>query len=138
MNRTSQQLNILIVEDQTSDFTALIMVLQSLGHKTKVCFDGEQAMTEIERQKIDLVILDWNLPYLSGEEFLFSLEFLSSKQSANRLLNIILHSGENLEEKNIGSTHFYTIMDIWKKPLTAVELLKRMKEINLETFQEVA
>lgn len=58
--------NILIVEDEGTIREVIAAYLTRAGHATLEAADGEEALELFEKHKIDLVILDLNLPKLDG------------------------------------------------------------------------
>lgn len=117
---------ILIVEDQSSDIIVPHTLFSHLGFETVLAFDGAQGISELERGIFDFVILDWNMPYLSGEEFLESIE-KKNKFFQPRTHKVILHSGASLENHNFLKYSRSEIVDFWKKPMLAPEMAKRLK-----------
>src|SRR3954452_1204441 len=59
---------ILVVEDEPPLQKLLAYNLEAAGVAVIQAFDGEEAMTLIEEQQPDLLLLDWMLPQLSGLE----------------------------------------------------------------------
>lgn len=58
--------SILIVEDETAINELVKRNLQLVGHQCHSVFDGETAVSEIQSQSYDLMILDIMLPGLDG------------------------------------------------------------------------
>jgi DNA-binding response OmpR family regulator len=61
---------VVVVEDQESLAEIYKTRLQLLGYSCSVAYDGLQALTEIEKQRPRLVLLDLMLPKLSGDQVL--------------------------------------------------------------------
>jgi PAS domain S-box-containing protein len=59
---------ILVVDDNVDAATTLELLLQSLGHETRVAHDGFQALELAARFRPDVVLLDIGLPGMSGYE----------------------------------------------------------------------
>jgi DNA-binding NtrC family response regulator len=62
--------NILIVDDEKNIREGLGKALELEGYRTLLAADGEQAMVQVEKEEIDLIIADLKMPGLSGEELL--------------------------------------------------------------------
>ena len=64
-------------------------ILDRLGYTVIVAADGEKALQvySIERDRIDLIILDLSMPLMSGREFLRTLRGMGSK------VKVIVSSG---------------------------------------------
>ena len=59
---------VLIADDNHDAAVSLSMLLQSLGHDTRVVHDGIEAVEEAERFRPELVLLDIGMPRLDGYE----------------------------------------------------------------------
>ena len=58
----------LIVEDNLALADALAEVLRSIGYSTLVAHDGDAALSEVERFRPEVVIVDLELPTIDGLE----------------------------------------------------------------------
>ena len=59
---------ILIVEDYTTIHNLIKEILEKEGYTTISAFTGTEAMTIIEKENINLILLDLMLPELNGEK----------------------------------------------------------------------
>lgn len=62
--------HILIVEDETSINELIKRTLEMTGHKSFQAYSGREALKITEKEAVDLVLLDINLPDVSGFELL--------------------------------------------------------------------
>ena len=67
------QHKILIAEDDTDISRLLSRILEAQGYQALQAFSGTEALSLIEREEPDLLLLDLMLPGLSGEELLRKL-----------------------------------------------------------------
>ena len=58
--------HILIVDDYPDALDIWALYLSSLGYRVSTAGDGEMALAQAERQRPDLIVLDLELPRLSG------------------------------------------------------------------------
>jgi len=58
--------NILIVDDDSRNIFTLSSTLQELGAETYSAMDGSQALELLEKQKIDVVLMDLMMPIMDG------------------------------------------------------------------------
>jgi DNA-binding response OmpR family regulator len=65
-----EMMRILIVEDDDAHAAAVEKSLRSSGHEIFKVEDGENAVKFLTENLVDLVILDWNLPNMSGLDVL--------------------------------------------------------------------
>ncbi len=59
---------ILLVEDNPSEAWLLAEILRGRGHTVTACVSGEEALAAWEERPFAMVLLDWILPGVSGEE----------------------------------------------------------------------
>ena len=59
---------ILVVEDEAALVTLLRYNLEKAGFEALDAADGEEALTVLSERAVDLVLLDWMLPLVSGIE----------------------------------------------------------------------
>jgi len=59
-------MDILIVEDDAVFRNLVVTVLESLGHSVTTCRDAEEGLETFDRSPSPLLLLDWNLPGMSG------------------------------------------------------------------------
>jgi phosphoserine phosphatase RsbU/P len=62
-------MRILIAEDERITRMTLARQLQGLGHEVVAAEDGQQALEKFITGEFDIVITDWEMPRLSGVEF---------------------------------------------------------------------
>ncbi|RMD84288.1 MAG: response regulator [Candidatus Dadabacteria bacterium] len=65
---------ILVVEDDTDILAMIRTVLELRGAAVDAVTTAAEARSRVGRQTFDALILDWNLPDTSGDEFLLWLE----------------------------------------------------------------
>lgn len=64
-------MKILIVDDFATMRRILKGALKQLGFKNIVeAEDGSEAITLLKKEKVDLILSDWNMPKMNGLEFL--------------------------------------------------------------------
>ncbi|WP_233836071.1 response regulator transcription factor [Paraburkholderia sp. ZP32-5] len=63
-------MNILLVEDDLAQAAAVEKVMLQSGHQISRVDSGENAVRFLKNNEIDLVVLDWQLPGISGFEVL--------------------------------------------------------------------
>src|SRR4051812_18168370 len=61
-------MNVLVVEDDASIRETLGMVLAEFGHQSSLVHDGEEALSYLESNWPDAILLDLSLPGMNGEE----------------------------------------------------------------------
>lgn len=71
-SETDQKFTILIAEDDEHICLALNAIVKKAINCEKIVIaeDGDQAWTAVQENKFDLIISDWNMPGLTGQELL--------------------------------------------------------------------
>ncbi len=80
---------ILVVDDEADVRTFITAVLKKRGYDTVTAADGREALTVVERERPDLVILDLAMPNQSGTDFFRKL----SKDHELSSIPVIVVSG---------------------------------------------
>lgn len=124
MKKTNRPFRVLIVDDCPDDITRPYLLTSQLGCEVTLALDGNQALSSVMASKFDLVILDWNMPVMSGPDF------LSLARSKGVGLNVVLYSGNRLSRAEWDQVADYRILDYWQKPMGPIEILKRIKVIR--------
>lgn len=57
---------ILVVDDQQESADALSELLELLGYRTRVAYDGDAALAAVQAQRPDVVIMDLHMPMMGG------------------------------------------------------------------------
>lgn len=64
--QTTSPLKVLVVDDNAASAQTTAWMLEALGHKPTIAYDGMQALSAAREVKPDAVLLDIGLPQLSG------------------------------------------------------------------------
>src|SRR3954447_12845750 len=94
---SSRAATILVVEDDERARAGLVRAFESEGHRTLACGDAAEALRELHRQGCDLVVLDIELPGVSG----LALCRLLRAHGATRRLPVIVVSSHDREEYKV-------------------------------------
>jgi two-component system, OmpR family, phosphate regulon response regulator PhoB len=116
--------SILVIEDEEPIQILLRYNLEAEGHRVRVAGDGEDALTQINDEKPDLVVLDWMLPGMSGIEL---CRMVRTKPETNTLPIIMLTARSEEAERVRGLATGAD--DYMVKPFSVPELLARIKTI---------
>ena len=114
--------HILVADDDKDTRRLLRAVLEDAHYTVFTACDGEEAMRVLDREHIDLVVLDVMMPHIDGYEFTQSLRAVSSE------LPILMISARQLPEDRkrgflVGTDDYMT------KPLDEEELLLHIKAL---------
>jgi two-component system NtrC family sensor kinase len=112
---------ILVVEDDEHMRGGFVRAFEAEGHKVLACGDAAEALRELHREGCDLVVLDVELPGVSG----LALCRLLRAQAATRRLPVIIVSSHDREEYKV-EAFAAGADDFVVKGSTARELLTRV------------
>jgi two-component system sensor histidine kinase RpfC len=93
----ARKLRLLVADDNPTNREVLGKILERAGHVVTLVDNGEKVLDAIERERSDLVILDRNMPGMSGPETLRALRLLT--RGAERLPVIMLSADVTPEAK---------------------------------------
>ncbi len=114
--------NIVVVDDAVLNVMGLINILESQGHKVRVASDGSQALSEIEKEVPELILLDIIMPDMDGFEV---CQHLKADDRTRQIPIIFLSALQDLSQKTkafaAGGVDYIT------KPFQAEEVLSRIE-----------
>lgn len=123
---------ILVVEDNSSDLKFLSEVLEKAGYKVRPAMDGHLALRSIEAKLPDLILLDINLPDLSGVEICRRLK----AELETKNLPVIFTSAHGESAKKVEALEAGGI-DYITKPMDSTEVLARVEiHLNMHHLQQ--
>ncbi|OAI14769.1 DNA-binding response regulator [Methylomonas koyamae] len=117
-------LNVLVVEDEDAIREMLVMVLEQASFKVLAVASAEQARESLADNMVDLIVLDWMLPGISGAELARRLK----SEPGYKDLPIILLTARGEEEDKIRGLEIGAD-DYITKPFSPRELIARIKAV---------
>ena len=60
----------IVIDDSKSMRTILTKILQGVGFLVEEAASGLEALETIQTEKVDLALVDWNMPDMDGREFI--------------------------------------------------------------------
>lgn len=117
-------LNILVVEDEDAIREMLVMVLEQANFRVIEAASAELALSVLAENRVDLLLLDWMLPGISGVELARRLK----RDSSYKDLPIILLTARGEEEDKIRGLEIGAD-DYVTKPFSPKELQARIKAV---------
>ncbi|HEX4844095.1 MAG TPA: response regulator [Limnobacter sp.] len=113
---------ILVVDDSPVERTMLVHMVAKWGYPVEVAASGPEAIELIVRDKIQLVLADWQMPLMQGTELCVALR----KLNLGHYTYLILMSAQNdesflIEALNAGAD------DVLSKPVDSNELEARLE-----------
>ncbi len=129
---SNHKLKILLVDDDLETRQLVGLMFANSGHKLLVSGHGKSAMTLLEHEKVDLILLDIMMPELDG---LMMLEMVRRVSAAPILMLTALSDPRIMEQSFLLGADDYLV-----KPFTKAKLLDRVDRLarQLTSFVEDA
>jgi CheY-like chemotaxis protein len=115
--------SILIVEDHPTMRDAMRLVLEEDGHQVEEASDGEVGIAMVRDHAPDVVLLDLNIPVVSGDEVLETLK--ADPTTSEVLVVVVTATGEEGRRKALsrGADGYIT------KPFSPLALLRTVERV---------
>ena len=118
-------MNVLIVDDFATMRRILRNILKQIGFTNIIeADDGTTALEVLEKQKIDLIISDWNMPKMTGLDLLKEVRANSEFKS----LPFLMVTAE-AQKKNVIDAVQAGVSNYIVKPFTADQILEKLEKI---------
>ncbi len=118
-------MKILLIDDQQLVLLPLQNKLEELGYKVSSSTDASESIGIYDRFQPDLIVVDINMPDMSGIEFIKHIRINKGSSTP-----IIVLSGNNSTDI-ISEAFQYGINDYIKKPMNLDDICLRIKRINI-------
>jgi two-component system, OmpR family, phosphate regulon response regulator PhoB len=115
--------SILIVEDHPTMRDAMRMVLEEDGYEVEEATDGETGIAAVRARPPDIVLLDLNIPVVSGAQVLETLK--ADPTTAAVLVVVVTATGEEGRQRALaqGADGYIT------KPFSPLALLRTVERV---------
>ncbi len=114
--------HILVADDDRNTRRLLQAVLENAGYRVFTAENGEQALEVMDKQHIDLVVLDIMMPKMDGYEFTSTL-----RENSNTLPILMVSAKQLPSDKKHG--FLVGTDDYMTKPIDEEEMLWRIKAL---------
>jgi CheY-like chemotaxis protein len=122
-----RKLTTLIVEDDPAASAVLQATLKALGCTVDHFDLPGEALKAMETKRYDLLVLDWNLPYMKGGEFLVAADKQLHKSDRpgqpDRQVPFVICTSLPLEEINLPPVTHFSFFNHWHKSLPFSSIL---------------
>ncbi|WP_338448614.1 response regulator transcription factor [Niallia oryzisoli] len=112
--------HILIIEDDEKIARVIQLELEYAGYRVSIAYTGKEGLSILEKEEIDLVLLDVMIPELNGMEVLRRI-----RHENNEMIIIMLTARDSVYDKvsglDLGANDYMT------KPFEIEELLARIR-----------
>jgi serine phosphatase RsbU (regulator of sigma subunit) len=135
MNHTEPNVstsNILVVDDTPANLRLLVGMLRNIGYKVRPANNGQRALTAIEKESPDIILLDIMMPDMNGYEV---CEHLKANEQTRDIPVIFLSALSDVFDKvkafSVGGVDYIT------KPFQEKEVLARVQtHLKLHHLQQ--
>ena len=117
--------NVLVCDDDREIVEAIEIYLSQEGYKVLKAYDGEEALKVLDREKVDLLIIDVMMPKLDGIRA--TLKIREKKNMPIIILSAKSEDADKILGLNIGADDYIC------KPFNPLELVARVKS-NLRRY----
>lgn len=107
---------LLIVEDQPSNLLIIRVMLDALGYKYDVAINGAEAVEKFIQSKYSIILMDIEMPVMSGYEASTKIRALESEKSLSPTPIIIL-TANPIDEVKLHTVDL-NIAEVITKPFT--------------------
>ena len=114
-------MKLLWVDDEIDHFKSHILFLNNRGYDIDICISGQEAIKLIKLNTYDAILIDQNMPGLSGTE---TLDLIKEKT----LIPVIMIS-QNSEESTVEEAFGLKVNDYLIKPLNPTQILLSLTKI---------
>lgn len=119
---SSREINILVVDDSDNNLFLLEEVLLDFDYKVYTALGGLEAVEIIDKEKIDLILLDIMMPDYSGYNV---LEYMQSKNIEIPVIVISARTGK----EDIEKAHTLGAKVFIRKPVIITHVLEKIEEL---------
>ena len=128
IRRTMPRSTILIVEDEPKISNLLRDYLQQAGYETRESLNYEQIQGWVEQEEINLILLDWMLPGMSGFEICQQLRAISTVPIL--MITARVEEIDRLKGLDSGADDYIC------KPFSPREVVARVKAVLRRAYHE--
>lgn len=113
---------ILVVDDEYLIADILAFALEDEGFEVRTASNGRMALDTLDVQAVDLVITDYMMPVLNGQELVAAIR----AEPAWSRLPVILMSGAQASQAHVGPAGFCAVFE---KPFDVQRMIAKVREL---------
>lgn len=117
-------MSILVVDDDAMNLRLAEMILTKKGYEVKKADSGQAALALLQSEKIELVLLDVEMPGMSGTE---TLTAIRARQELAQVPVLFLSASEDMESAVANGE--YAVQGFIKKPILPQRLYESVEEV---------
>jgi CheY-like chemotaxis protein len=113
-----------VADDEPELASMLTEMLEDAGHSVQSSPDGKALLEKVARQKPDLILLDINMPGMSGWDVMRHLQDAPANAGIP-VIAVTAQGGATIEKSAMTTLHFTGFV---RKPFKMAELLRNVDE----------
>lgn len=130
LSKTLSKLNVLVVDDMEAIRSMVKACLRNMGiENVSTAINGEYAWKGLQTRKIDLIVSDWDMPKLTGVEFLK----LVRNSNEHKHIPFLMLTATSDKSRVVNAIHAGT-SDYLTKPFQPKELEYRVIKLVAKHF----
>lgn len=122
-------MRIAAVDDNLDELKLIKESMALIHHECHIFDNPKKLLSEFERESFDLLILDWELPHMSGPEVLTCVRSMMQER-----IPVLMLTNRN-EEVDIVQALSLGADDFMSKPIRVNELMARVNALLRRTYQ---
>ena len=116
---------VMIVDDEAPINKVVEDILEPEGYKVVSALNGTEALDKLKRAKVDLILIDFFMPGLSGRELCEKIR----ADSKLKKLKVAFLTAATLSPTGMKELDKMNVLDYIKKPFEYKDLIKRVKKM---------
>lgn len=116
--------NILIVDDDPGNLTTLEDIIDASGYNTFTACSGTDALKIATKEKIDLILMDFRMPGMTGLEVFHKIKEISLPPKT-------IFITAYFDEQKLNSEKDERILGICHKPIDVKKLIDLIKQADI-------
>lgn len=124
---------VLVIDDEEDYRIIISEVLRSAGMEVRLARDGEEGLRMLKDKPSEIVLVDWMMPRLDGEQFCRAMRAVPALKD----LPVIMLTVKQTADEELEALHF-GVDDFVVKPFQGPELLARVRAALRRTEKKAA
>lgn len=127
--RSQRHFSVLVAEDNLTNQKVIGKILERAGHRCVIVNNGEEALDMLEEQEFDVIVLDMNMPLMTGVEAARAYRFMRPS-SSERAPMIMLSADVTKEAKEEAMDA--GINEFLPKPIQVAQFLETLNRLVMQ------